>query len=261
MKRKIFFHSSKNHKLCGIFSDPTGEKRLPIILLCHGFTSSKDARTYTRLEEVLNKNAFTTLRFDFFGHGESVGEIADITIYEAVDDVRSAVRYVKESGYQRIGLMGSSFGGLACILTAGHDFDFFVLALKSPVSDYLGLLIARNNDWDIDTWRRRGYIDFKGADGENHRLNYSFFADAEKVRGYDLARSIEAPTLIVHGDRDKTVPLEQSRKACGVIPGCRLEVIQGADHVYSKPEHFEKMLHSISDFIISRGTFEERSNG
>ena len=261
MKRKIFFRSSKNHNLCGIFSDPTGEKHLPIILLCHGFTTSKDGRTYIRLEELLNKNRFATLRFDFFGHGESAGEIADITISEAVDDVRSAIRYARESGYQRIGLMGSSFGGLACILTAGRDHDLFVMALKSPVSDYLGLLIARSNDKDMDTWRRKGYIDFEGADGENHRINYSFFTDAEKVRGYDLARSIKAPTLIVHGDRDKTVPLEQSQKACGVIPSCRLEVIRGADHIYSKPEHFEKMLRSISDFIISRGTFEERSNG
>jgi alpha/beta superfamily hydrolase len=83
-------------------SDPTGDKGLPIIVLCHGFTTSKDGRTYVQLEEILNVKNFSTLRFDFFGHGESAGRFAEITISEAVDDVRSAVRFVKESGYSRI---------------------------------------------------------------------------------------------------------------------------------------------------------------
>ena len=254
MKRKIYFPSSKGHRLCGILSDPSGNKRRPLIVLCHGFTTSKDGRTYTRLEEVLNKENYSTFRFDFFGHGESGGELAAITISEAVDDVKSALRFVKDSGYTRLGLMGSSFGGFASILTAGQSHDLFVLALKSPVSDYLGLLIARDHDVDIDSWRKKGFIFVEAADGTDVRLNYSFFADAEKIQGYVLAEKIGAPTLIVHGDRDETVPLAQSRKAADCIPDCRLEIIQGADHVYSGPEHFERMIDLITTFIISKGS-------
>jgi pimeloyl-ACP methyl ester carboxylesterase len=252
MKRKIFFSSSKNHELCGILSDPTGDKRLPITLL---------GRTYVRLEEILNANRVSTFRFDFFGHGESSGDFADITINEALDDVRSAIRFVKDSGYERIGLMGSSFGGFASLLAASEADDLFVLALKSPVSDYLGLLIARDNQINIQAWRRLGYISIEGTDGESLRLNYSFFDDAEKIQGYVLAKNIKAPTLIVHGDRDETVPLVQSQKACGIIPRCRLEIIPGADHVYSFPEHFERMICLISDFVIYRGTLESQTNG
>lgn len=261
MNRKIFFPSSKSHKLCGVLSNPTGDKDRPIVILCHGFTTSKDGRTYVRLEEILNEKNISTFRFDFFGHGESTGNFADITISEAVDDVQSAIRYVKDCGYERIGLMGSSFGGFACILTAGCVHDLFVLALKSPVSDYLGLLIARDNKIDIDTWRREGFINVEGTDGASLRLNYSFFTDAEKIPSYAFARSIKTPTLIVHGDQDETVPLDQSQKACDLIPRCRIDIIQGADHVYSDAEHFEKMLHLISGFIISRGTLEDRSDG
>jgi dipeptidyl aminopeptidase/acylaminoacyl peptidase len=250
MKRKISFRSSKGHYLCGIMSDPTGDKGLPIIVLCHGFTTSKDGRTYVQLEEILNVKNFSTLRFDFFGHGESAGRFAEITISEAVDDVRSAVRFVKESGYSRIGLMGSSFGGFASILTAGQSDDLFVLALKSPVSDYLGLLIARDHDIDIQAWRKNGCISVEASDGQNLRLNYSFYEDAERIQGYAMARKIEAPTLIVHGDHDETVPLGQSRKLAECIPDCRLDIIEGADHVYSDPAHFERMLGLISDFIL-----------
>lgn len=256
MKRKINFQSSKGHNLCGILSNPTGDKSRPLIVLCHGFSTSKDGRTYVRLEEILNAKNFSTLRFDFFGHGESAGQFAEITVSEAVDDARSAVGFVEESGYGRIGLMGSSFGGFASILTAGQSEDLFVLALKSPVSDYLGLLIARDHDVDIQAWRQNGHIPVESSDGKHLNLNYSFYEDAERMRGYAVAPRIKAPTLIVHGDQDETVPLEQSRKLDACIPDCRLEIIEGADHVYSDPAHFERMLGLISDFIIAKGTLE-----
>ena len=250
MKQKIYFPSSKGHELCGILSDPSRDKNRPLIVLCHGFTTSKDGRTYTRLEEILNRKAFSTFRFDFFGHGESDGKFEDITISEAVDDVQSAIRFVKDTGYTRIGLVGSSFGGFASLLAAVQDDDLFVLALKSPVSDYLGLLIARDHDRDIQAWKQNGFIQIETTEGKTERLNYSFFADAEKIQGYAIAERIKAPTLIVHGDRDETVPLEQSQKTAALIPDCRLAIIEGADHTYSDPQHFERMLGCISRFIL-----------
>jgi pimeloyl-ACP methyl ester carboxylesterase len=250
MKQKIFFRSSKDYKLCGILSNPTTDKSHPIIVLCHGFSTSKDGRTYVRLEEILNHKQYSTLRFDFFGHGESAGEFADITISEAVDDVQSAIRFVKDSGYERIGLVGSSFGGFASILTSGQCDDLYVLALKSPVSDYLGLLIASHHEIDIEAWKQEGFITVEGTDGKKLRLNYSFFEDAEQINKYALAENIKVPTLIVHGGKDETVPLEQSKRAADLIPDCRLEIIEGANHTYADPQHFEKMLNLISQFIL-----------
>jgi dipeptidyl aminopeptidase/acylaminoacyl peptidase len=250
MKEKIFFQNSKGDRLCGILSDPTGDRHLPIVVLCHGFTTNKGGRTYVRLEEIFNQRNYSTFRFDFFGHGESQGKLEEITVSEAVDDVKRAVRFVKDLGYKEIGLIGSSFGGLASIITAGQSEDIFVLALKSPVSDYMGLLIARDQDLDIKTWKEKGFIAVKSAEGQSLKLNYSFFEDAQRLDGYQFAKNIKVPTLLVHGDSDETVPLEQSRKAASLIPDGCLKVIEGADHVYSNPKHFEKMLDLISRFIF-----------
>lgn len=253
MKRKFFFLSGDNHRLCGILSDPVGNKDRPLILLCHGLATGKDGRTCVSLENMLNRKRFATFRFDLFGHGESAGDFADLTISEAADDVRSALRFVKDSGYRRIGLVGSSFGGFASILTAGRTHDLFVLALKSPVTDYLGLLIARDQGKDCEDWKRTGHIVISGPDGQARRLNYTFYEDAAKIRADICVRKISVPTLIVHGDRDETVPLSQSLKANRLIPDCRLRIIQGADHMYSDPEHYESMLGLISDFIVRQG--------
>jgi pimeloyl-ACP methyl ester carboxylesterase len=253
VKKKIFFPNSKGNRLCGILSDPTGDRHLPVVVLCHGFSTSKGGRTCIKLEEIFNLRNYSTFRFDFFGHGESEGKFEEITVSEAVDDVKSAIQLVKDSGYTEIGLIGSSFGGLASIVTAGQSDDIFVLALKSPVSDYMGLLIARDQDLDIKEWEEKGSIAVKGVNGQSLRLNYTFFEDAQKVIGYQFARNINVPTLIVHGDSDATVPLEQSRKAVSLIPDSRLEIIEGADHIYSDPQHFEKMLELISGFVFEIG--------
>jgi len=252
LKEKIFFKNSKGNKLCGILSNPTSQEEKPIIILCHGFSTSKEGRTYVRLEEILNKHAVSTFRFDFFGHGESEGKFEEITTYEAVDDIQNAIKFLRESGYEKIGLVGSSFGGMASIIEAGKTDDLYVLALKSPVSDYMALIHSRVDEQDIKNWKEKGIIDVTGVDGETRKLYYSFYEEAEKVKAYDGAQKIKIPALIVHGDEDETVPIEQSRKTASLIENCRLETIEGADHTYSKARHFEKMLDLISEFIVEQ---------
>jgi pimeloyl-ACP methyl ester carboxylesterase len=250
MKQKVYFQNSKGDRLCGILSDPTGDRHSPIVVMCHGFTTGKGRRTYMSLEEIFNQRNYATFRFDFFGHGESEGKFEEITVSEAVDDVKHAVRFVKDLGYGKIGLIGSSFGGFASLITAGQSEDIYVLALKSPVSDYMGLLIARDQDLDIRAWKKNGFVAVKNAEDQSLKLNYSFYEDAQRLDGYRFAREIKVPTLIVHGDSDVTVPLEQSRKTASLIPNSRLEIIEGADHVYSNPKHFEIMLELISRYIF-----------
>jgi len=250
MKEKVFFENSKGDKLCGILSNPTENKEKPIIILCHGFASNKDRISYLSLEEILNNKNISTFRFDFFAHGESEGNFEDLTISEAVDDVLQAIEFLKKQGYSRIGLQGSSFGGMASIIAASESSDLFVLVLKAPVSDYLGKIISQVTKFPIEEWKEKGFIYFTDKKGEKRKVNYSFFEDAQDVHGFDAATKIKIPTLIVHGDQDQSVPIEQSKKTCTLIENCTLEIIKGADHYFSKPEDKEKQLNLISEFII-----------
>ena len=250
MKEKIFFKNSKGNGLCAILSNPTSGKESPIVVLCHGFSTSKDGRTYVNLERILSKKSISTFRFDFFGHGESEGQFEDITVSEAVDDVLSAVLFLKQSGYSRIGLIGSSFGGMASIIAAPKTDDLYILALKSPLSDYMSKPLTQEDKNKLKTWKEKGFVEVSDSDGQSRRLNYSFFEDASKTNGYTYAQKIKIPTLIVHGDRDETIPVEQSIKSANLIKNCRLEIIDGADHTYSNTKDFQRMLDLISQFII-----------
>ena len=250
MEEKVYFKNSKGLNLCGILSNPTPSKEKPIMILCHGFSTNKNSRTYVRLQEILNKHQISTFRFDFFGHGESEGNFEDITISEAVDDILNAIKFLKNQGYTKIGLVGSSFGGIASLMAASKTNDLFVLALKSPVSNYEEREYATKSKEELEEWKNKGYRYYISGDGRRLKLNYTFFEDFKNNNGYKAAQKIKIPTLIVHGDKDESVPIEQSKKIASLIKNCRLEIIEGADHRYSKPEDFKKMLDLISKFTI-----------
>ncbi len=245
MRQKLFFKNKKGDQLSGVLSNPSSNQKKPIIILCHGFRSSKNSKTYLALEKRLNDHQLSTFRFDFYGHGESEGKFENVTVSEAKEDILCSIDYLKMLGYKKIGLIGSSFGGMASILAASETDDLFVLALKSPVSDYLGKLVAKMSTEEISRWKEQGYINYEGP-----KLNYSFFENAEKVDGYAATEKIKIPVLIVHGDNDESVPIEQSKRTCSLMNDCRLDVIKGADHFYSKEEDFERLLELIVGFVV-----------
>ncbi|HPN54785.1 MAG TPA: alpha/beta fold hydrolase [Candidatus Moranbacteria bacterium] len=252
MGNKVFFENKKGLKLCGIFSDPTNDVGKPMVVFCHGHSTSKDSTSIKKLSEILNSKNVSTFRFDVSGHGESEGKFEETTVSDAMNDILSAIEYVKSLGYSKIGLVGSSFGGAASILAAAKSPDLFVLALKAPVSDYKRLKITKMGINGVQNWEKQGYMEYEKDDERGLRLKYSFFEDFDNFNEYEAAKNITAPTIIVHGDSDNDVPVEQSIKLATIIPNCKLEVVSGADHGFSNPENFEKMLKLIPEFILEK---------
>ena len=249
---KIFFLDSEKNRLAGLFSAPSEDKKIPAIIFCHGFQSDKNNTTGLEVEKRLHRKNIATFRFDFFGHGDSEGDFADITVSRAVDSLIQAVSFLKDRGYTRLGLVGSSFGGLASLIAASGIESLLVLALKCPVSERLGELVAENYRRSIQEWKEQGFIEISDHQAKKRRLNYSFYIDANKHDSAQDYSGIKAPALIVHGDADDLVPVEQSIKTAEAIPNCRLEIIPGAGHSFKNGPHFEQMVELISGFILSQ---------
>jgi pimeloyl-ACP methyl ester carboxylesterase len=61
----------------------------------------------------------------------------------------------------------------------------------------------------------------------------------------DALRNLKVPTLVVHGDADRLVPLDGGRATAEAIPGARLEIVEGMGHDYP-PQHWERMVELIT---------------
>ncbi len=245
MQEKLFYLNSKGEKLCAVLSGPAEDLDRPIIVLCHGFAASKESGSVSAIESALNSKAISTFKIDLYGHGESEGKFENVTVTEAVDDIIRAINYLKSKGYSKVGLAATSFSGLAGAIAAAKNHDLFVLVLKSPVSDYTEILNKDFGEAGLLKWKHEGISQRHGKD-----IKYSFVLDAEKNNGYEAGKKIYVPTLIVHGDADEVVPVEQSKKLASIIPGCNLEIIKGANHRYTTPGTFDIMISTIINFIV-----------
>ena len=250
MKRKFFFPGPEGVKLCGILTDPQPKNFGPVWILAHGSNTNKNSTNIVRLAEILEKKGVATLRIDLYAHGESGGKYEEMTLTIEARAVLAAVRFLKTRGYKRIGLLGSSYGGSAAIIAASKTHSLFALALKSPVADYPDLFNLVLSSKEIADWEKTGRLNDPLRDDPKLWIKYAFFTDAVKNDGYKLARKILIQTLIVHGDKDEDVPLEQSRRLVKSLKNGRLEVVAGADHRYTKLPHTKKMLALFADFMV-----------
>ena len=52
----------------------------------------------------------------------------------------------------------------------------------------------------------------------------------------DQLGELRVPALVLHGDEDRIIPLENGRRLAAAIPGARFEELAGAGHLYPTDE-------------------------
>ena len=127
MSEHKFDFPSDGLKLAGIVHVPDdlrpGERRAAFLVL-HGFGSNKGSGSAQRPAEVLAKLGYVALRFDMRGCGDSEGEHARIICLEQVEDTRNALTALARHPAvdpDRIGVVGTSFGGAVAVYVGGSD--------------------------------------------------------------------------------------------------------------------------------------------
>jgi len=248
MEEKLFFTNSKGNKLAAVLNIINKESLT--IVISHAFGNFKDGSA-KKLSEKLEFLGINSLRFDFYGHGESEGNISDITVSEGVDDIRSAIKFLKNRDLVKIGLMGISFGGACSILAAAREPSIQSLALRAPVADFLVRELMFRSKEELNKWKETGFREFPKGDGTSANLSYNFFLDLPNNRGLVEAFNITAPTLIIHGDQDERVPFILSEMLQKAIPNATLNVIEGADHIFTNKEQREESLNDMVEFVRS----------
>ncbi len=253
-EQTLSFIDPQGHRVASVLAIPDGGTKR-IAVLCHGFFSGKHSTTNKTLTRLLEAQGIATLAFDFFGQGESEGPFEVLTTTQAISQAMAALDLVRKKGFTRIGLMGSSFGGLVATLAAAQRNDLACLALKCPVVDFAEELRLTLGDHELTQWKATDTIPNIMGGTERIRLRYSFYDDCLRQIAYGPAQSITAPTLIVQGDQDECVPLHQSRQLYDALRVTkRLELLPGADHQFTKTEDFRRMTTFLADWLSSHLT-------
>lgn len=184
------------------------------------------------------------------GWGTPLGPFADITVGKCCAQLEEALAALKTSHYARIGLIGSSFGGLISTLVGGKHSSIYAIGLKCPVVDFPAILRNRLGAQGMNHWQATNTIPNPIKGLNPIPLNFSFLEECSQYNALLAGKQIQAPTLIVHGYQDETVPLAQVQTLFQSLQTQkRLEIIQGANHQFSQTEDFEKMTRHLTQWI------------
>lgn len=251
IEQSLTFQDPSGHRVSAILATPD-QSTDRLVVLCHGFLSNKNSTTNKVLTARLAEQGIGTLRFDFFGQGESDGPFEHITVSLALEQALAALTLATSKGYRRIGLIGSSFGGLVAILAAAQIGTLACVGLKCPVPDFEEMLRLEFGQNGIDEWKRTGTIPDVTGRQDRVRLHFAFYEDCAAHKGYEAAKAITVPTAIVQGDQDEYVPLHQSRRLLESLAGEKqLAVLPGADHGFTKGDDFRTMTTLLSDWMVT----------
>lgn len=253
MEESVCFSNSQGLALSGVISYPSRPQNMPMVVMCHGFSSGKNSKTNKLIVESLDRLGIASFRFDFVGHYDSQGSIEDLTISQGVDDLKSAVDYLLRR-FQwidkfRMGLFGTSYGGNVALWYASDNNTFKAIALKAPVSNYAEVRELQLGVQGIQEWKNKGFTFIEGGGGEV-KTNFKFYEDSKSRNTYYLVKRIKARCLIIHGDKDDNVPLNQSLLLKEALNGkATLKVIENAGHNFKEPGQSEEVNNLCVQFF------------
>src|SRR3954468_14436153 len=219
---------------------------------------------------------FDVVTYDHRGIGRSAPVSAPFTIAELADD---AAQILDALGWETAPVMGISMGGMVAqelALNHGDRIRTLTLgctycggpgaSLTSPaVGQRLGAaMMAGDRDAAIHAMYE---INVSGAFAAQEANFAPFLAMAKSlpapipvilmqmqaIQQHDTSArlpSLHLPTLVIHGDEDQMLPVANGRLIASLVPGARLEVLEGVGHLFwwEQPEHSARLLkeHALS---------------
>ena len=233
-------------RLSAILERP-GREPGPLAIVIHGFTSAKERPHTIAACEAMRDAGCATLRMDMYGHGESGGEVRKHTLYKWLSNIMAAVDWARSQDFVTdIYLSGHSQGGLAAALAAAIERDRVKgLILRAPAfmiprCAREGNLLGRAFDPD--------HIPDEIEVIKGLTLEGNYVRVAQAVRAEEAMDRFTRPVLILHGDRDDVVPLQDSLDASRRYKNCRLEIMEGETHHFDHDP--EKMKAAIREWLI-----------
>ncbi|MDI6738736.1 MAG: alpha/beta hydrolase [Candidatus Edwardsbacteria bacterium] len=169
----------------------------------------------------LQHAGFSIFAYDYHGYGMSQGKPSEKAVYMDID---AAYAYLVDSlkvPPSRIIAYGRSLGGAAAV----------DLAARKPLA---GLIMGSSFVAAFRVMTRIPVLPF------------------DKFRNIDKIKRVACPVLVIHGDRDRTIPFWHGKALYDAAPGPkRFLRIEGGDHNYLPQTAVDSYFKALYDFADS----------
>ncbi len=204
------------------------------IVFLPGFMSDLDGKKPKTFLNFAKKNKLGFLGLEYSGHGKSSGKFTNGNISKWSKETSLLIRKVIKK--DRIILVGSSMGAWISL----NQFKFF----KSQIVGFLGIgsapeflerlmwnKFSQKSKKDI---KKNGIIKLKYGDYE-YPITFQLIKDGRKNKVLNKKIYENLKVTMVHGSKDKSVPVSYSRKVLKIFKNAKkkLVVVKNGDHSLS----------------------------
>jgi fermentation-respiration switch protein FrsA (DUF1100 family) len=224
-------------------------RNIPGVVFFHGFTGDRMEShwLFVKCARALAEAGMASLRFDFYGSGESDGDFAEATLRGEIADALTAVEFFRhQPGIDpgRIALIGISLGGAiaASIASRARAQALILWAAVAHLEELRALAqkIARPIP------ERSGFVEYNA-----NVISLQFLDSIEKIHPLREIGRFRRPALIIHGSQDDTVPpsaAEDYFQAAGSQMKEKI-IIPGADHTFASLAWERQVIQRSVDWL------------
>jgi DNA-binding winged helix-turn-helix (wHTH) protein/alpha-beta hydrolase superfamily lysophospholipase len=220
----------------------------------------------------------TLVRYDERGNGLSDHDVDDVSFEAMVSDLETVV---DDLGLERFPILGLSQGGAVAVTYAARhpervshlvlvgayaqgrlaratteeerreanvQFEMVRLGWGKDDPSFRRFFAARFvPDSDAELWESFAELLRRTTSADNAARLLESWADIDVC---DVAREVQAPTLVLHARDDTAIPWEQGRLFASVIPGARLVPLSSRNHLLRADEPaWTQLLSEIDEFL------------
>jgi hypothetical protein len=179
-------------------------------------------KKYDLLEERLKQNNIALIRFDLWNNRD---ELSLLSVEEIQKEVMNIIKKLKSQNFKNISIIGKSLGG-ATALTMPYNFDKIIA--WAPAFSYQ---------------KQSNFLKTKSSKLSNFKSTGEI-----TINRSDLAH-LKCPILIIHGENDEKVSLENSENYLINLKNAKLEIINGADHSYTQDIWLDEVINKTVEFL------------
>lgn len=223
----------------------------PGIVFMGGFHSDMTGAKALFLEEYCRRRGRAYVRFDYFGHGASSGDVALGTIGRWAEDAVAVIDQLTQ-GPQI--LVGSSMGGWVMLLAA--------LARTARVHALVGIAAAPDFTEDL-LWPRldaaqRNALRATGAvtlpseyDPAGYTYRLGLFEDGRSHLVLRAPLALGCPVRLLHGMRDESVPWQTSLRLAEQLTSRDVTVtlVKDGDHRLSTEPDRARLAATLDELV------------
>ena len=227
------------------------QKNGPYIVFLHGFMSDLEGKKPKFFLNFAKKNNLGFLAIEYSGHGKSSGEFTNGNISKWTEEVRFLIKKIVKKN--DIIFVGSSMGSWISL----NLFKFFEKKIKGflgigSAPEFLDNLMwnkfSKKMKKEIKTNKR---ILLKHGEYQ-YPITLQLIRDGRKNKVLTKSIINNINVTMVHGNKDKSVPVIYSRKVLKIFKNAKkkLVIIKNGDHSLSKPKYLNLLREELK-LIIS----------